>query len=65
MNEGKISDEVLAIIKENTKDKEIISNFLIDLICEESRHQSNWKFKGFYKEIIENRALKWKEKHED
>ena len=59
------SERILRKIEENSKDDEIIADFLKDLLLEELEHSERWWWKEKYKEKIENYSKNWSDADED
>lgn len=60
MTHGKrISEDVLEVLKAECKDDDIMLQFLIDLIFEESDHPGNWWWKKEYTKYITKYYLEW------
>lgn len=59
------SERILRKIEENSKDDEIIADFLKDLLLEELEHSERWWWKETYKEKIENYSKNWGDADED
>jgi len=59
MGDGKINERILKGIRENSKTDNVISDFLIDLIYEETKHPGWWK--EIYKKKILQYSDKWSE----
>lgn len=57
MGDGKINERILKGIRENSKTDKIISDFLIDLIYEETKQPGWWK--EIYKKKILQYSDKW------
>ena len=58
MDDTKINQEVMRILHDNTRNNEIIREFLLDLIGVEYKLSGSWKYKNQYKEIIKKYAQK-------
>jgi len=65
MSEGRINEEVLRVLQEHTGGDEVIKNFLVDLIYEESAHGKKWKFSKIYLDKIDKYSKKWGGINED
>lgn len=57
MGNGKINERILKGIRENSKKDTIISDFLIDLVCEETNQPGWWK--EIYRKKIQQYSEKW------
>ncbi len=59
MSNGKINERILKGIRENSKNDDTLSEFLINLIYEEAEHPGQWWWKDDYRKMIEKYSEKW------
>jgi hypothetical protein len=65
MSNGKINERILKGIRENCKNDEALSEFLINLIYEEAEHSGQWWWKDIYRKKIEKYSEKWGDSDEN
>jgi len=59
MNESSINEQILKWIKENSKNDEVLENFLKELIYEEIKRAGQWKWKDIYREKVITFSAEW------
>ncbi len=59
MSDTRINEEILESLRENCGNDKVISEFLIDLVCEEAEHPGQWQYKEVYRRRIKEYSNKW------
>ena len=65
MSNGKINERIFKSIRENSKNDDTLSEFLINLIYEEAEHPGQWWWKDIYRKQIEKYSEKWGDRNEN
>ncbi len=65
MSDRSVNEQILNCIREECKNNEDISNFLIELIYEEAEHSDYWRWKDTYRKKIKEYSKKRSEDDEN
>ena len=65
MSERKIDSKMIETLRQNSKNDDVIADFLIDLIYEEVDNSPAWHWKNVYKNKLRHYSEKWRNKNAD